>query len=138
MMPHDLPPWAAVYQRTQRWLRVAMFEEIVYDLRMLPRLDAKLAEDPTAVILGSQTLPSTPESGGRAGYDGHKRKHSSKIHMAADTLGHFCPSSSPPPTNKTGPSGGARRARSAGRRRERAAVVHEPTAIRAKSRCMRP
>src|SRR2546426_10738030 len=23
MMPHDLPPWAAVYQQTQRWLKDA-------------------------------------------------------------------------------------------------------------------
>lgn len=29
MMPHDLPPWAAVYQQTQRWLRVGVFEAIV-------------------------------------------------------------------------------------------------------------
>jgi transposase len=32
---------------------------------------------------------STPESGGRAGYDGHKRKKGSKVHAAVDTLGHL-------------------------------------------------
>src|SRR5690606_19067713 len=37
----------------------------------------------------SRTLRSTPESGGRAGYDGHKRKNGSKLHMAVDTLGHL-------------------------------------------------
>src|SRR5947209_20227202 len=29
MMPHDLPPWAAVDQQTQRWLKAGVFEAIV-------------------------------------------------------------------------------------------------------------
>jgi transposase len=45
--------------------------------------------EPTAVVLDSRTLRSTPESGGRAGYDGYKRKKGSKVHMAVDTLGHL-------------------------------------------------
>ncbi len=32
-------------------------------------------------------LQSTPESGARAGYDGHKRRKGSKVHLAVDTLG---------------------------------------------------
>jgi transposase len=32
-------------------------------------------------------MQSTPESGERAGYDGHKKKRGRKIHMAVDTLG---------------------------------------------------
>ena len=35
MMPHDLPPWEAVYQQTQRWFNAGVFEAIVDDLRML-------------------------------------------------------------------------------------------------------
>ncbi len=45
--------------------------------------------EPTATILDSRTVQSTPESGGRAGYDGHKRRKGSKIHAAVDTLGHL-------------------------------------------------
>lgn len=33
MLPHDLPPWEAVYQQTRRWLQVGCFEAIVHDLR---------------------------------------------------------------------------------------------------------
>jgi transposase len=58
-MPHDLPPWEAVYQQTRRWL------------------------------VDSRTLRSTPESGRRAGYDGAKRKKGTKVHVAVDTLGHL-------------------------------------------------
>ncbi|MDT8265362.1 transposase, partial [Roseomonas sp. DSM 102946] len=44
---------------------------------------------PSAAILDSRTLRSTPESGERAGYDGAKRKKGSKLHLAVDTLGHL-------------------------------------------------
>ncbi len=39
MLPHDLPPWAGVYQQTQRWLRVSVFAtmEPCHDLRVLCR-----------------------------------------------------------------------------------------------------
>ena len=86
-MPHDLPPWEAVYQQTRRWLRAGVFEDMVYDLRTLLRLSKGRGAQPTAAILDSRTLRSTPESGSRGGYDGAKRKKGSKIHAAVDTLG---------------------------------------------------
>ena len=88
-MPHDLPPWEAVYQQSQRWLRAGVFEEMVHDLRVLLRLSEGRASDPTATILDSRTLRSTTESGSRGGYDGAKRKKGSKVHAAVDTLGHL-------------------------------------------------
>jgi transposase len=87
LMPHDLPPWWVVYQQTRRWLAAGVFESIIHDLRVVQRLAAGRAPQPTAAILDSRTLQSTPESGGRAGYDGAKRKNGSKIHAAVDTLG---------------------------------------------------
>src|SRR5918993_1176627 len=88
-MPHDLPPWETVYQQTQRWLKAGVFEQMVHDLRVLLRLSEGRAEEPTAAILDSRTLRSTPESGHRGGYDGHKGKKGSKVHAAVDTLGHL-------------------------------------------------
>jgi transposase len=88
-LPHDLPPWHTVYQQTQRWLRAGVFEHIVADLRALIRLGEGKAEQPTAAIFDSRTLQGTPESGQRAGYDGHKKKQGSKLHLAVDTLGEF-------------------------------------------------
>ena len=87
LMPGDLPPWHTVYQQTQRWLRAGVFESIVHDLRMLLREIQGRAPQPSAAVLDSRTLQSSPESGGRAGYDGYKRKKGSKVHMAVDTLG---------------------------------------------------
>ena len=89
MMPHDLPPWAAVYQQTQRWLKAGVFETIVDDLRAILRLAQGRNEEPSAAIFDSRTLQSSPESGHRAGYDGAKRRKGSKVHLAVDTLGHL-------------------------------------------------
>lgn len=89
MMPNDLPPWAVVYQQAQRWFAAGVFEALVHDLRVLLREAAGRAPQPSAAILDSRTLQSTPESGARAGYDGAKRKRGSKVHAAVDTLGHL-------------------------------------------------
>lgn len=89
MMPNDLPPWAAVYQQTQRWLKAGVFAAMVHDLRALLRLAQGRKADPSAAILDSRTLQSSPESGQRAGYDGAKRKRGSKTHIAVDTLGYL-------------------------------------------------
>jgi len=89
MMPHEFPPWPAVYQQMRRWLDAGCFEAMVNDLRALLRMHAGRGAQPSAMILDSRTLQSTPESGARAGYDGAKRRKGSKVHAAVDTLGHL-------------------------------------------------
>lgn len=56
------------------------------DARLLVRLDQGRAGQPSAAILDARVLQSSPESGARAGYDGHKRRTGSKVHAAVDTL----------------------------------------------------
>jgi transposase len=89
MIPHDLPPWHIVYQQSKRWIKAGCFEAMAHDLRAVLRLLGDRNEEPSAVILDSRTLQSTPESGKRAGFDGHKKRKGSKVHMAVDTLGHL-------------------------------------------------
>lgn len=89
MMPKDLPPWKAVYDQTRRWIDAGCFEAMASDLRELLRLAKGRKAQPSAAILDGRTLRSTPESGSRAGYDGHKRTNGSKVHLAVDTLGHL-------------------------------------------------
>jgi transposase len=89
LMPHDLPPWHAVYDQGRRWERAGVFEDIVHDLRRVLRLAEGRDPEPTAAILDSRTLQSSPASGARAGYDGYKRRRGSKVHLAVDTLGHL-------------------------------------------------
>lgn len=88
-LPNDFPPWSAVHQQTQRWIKAEVFETMAHDLRKLLRVLADKDSRPSAVILDGRTLQSTPESGARAGYDGYKRKKGSKVHAAVDTLGNL-------------------------------------------------
>ena len=88
-LPHDFPPWSAVYQQARRWFQAGVFEAIAHDLRVVSRFLADRAEQPSAAIFDARTLQSTPESGARAGYDGAKRKKGSKVHAAVDTLGNL-------------------------------------------------
>jgi transposase len=89
LIPHEFPPWEAVYQQTQRWLQAGCFEAMVNDLRSVLRVAQGKQSQPSAVILDGRTLQSTCESGPRAGYDGYKRKKGSKVHIAVDTLGYL-------------------------------------------------
>jgi transposase len=65
MMPHDLPPWIIVYPQTRRWLEAGAFDALVADVRLLLRVQAGRQGQPSAVILDSRTLTSTPESAAR-------------------------------------------------------------------------
>jgi transposase len=89
MLPNDLPPWRVVHQQTQRWIKAGCFEAMAHDLRAILRMALERKGDPRAVILDSRTVQSTPESGARAGFDGHKKRKGSKVHIAVDTLGHL-------------------------------------------------
>jgi transposase len=90
MLPHDFQlPWTTVYQQARRWWKAGCFEAMANDLRAILRLLHDRKQQPTAAILDSRTIQSTPESGGRAGYDGYKKRNGSKVHVAVDTLGHL-------------------------------------------------
>lgn len=86
-LPHDFPPYKLVHQQVMRWFEAGCFENMAHDLRIMSREDALRDGVPTVAIVDSRTLQSTPESGGRGGYDGGKRRKGSKIHLAVDTLG---------------------------------------------------
>src|SRR5919198_2672416 len=87
LLPTNFLPWPAVYQQTQRWIAAGCFEAIVHDLRAMLRRAQGRASYPSAAVFDGRTLQSSPESGQRAGYDGHKKRRGSKVHLAVDTLG---------------------------------------------------
>lgn len=88
-LPKDFPPCEMVYQQSRRWLAAGCFEAMVHDLRALLRFAAGREPEPTACIFDGRTMPSTVESGSRAGYDGYKRRKGPKVPVAVDTLGHL-------------------------------------------------
>ena len=63
-MPNDLPPWSAVYQQSRRWMEAGCFDALVSDLRAVLRIASGRRAEPTAAILDSRTLRSTPDMTG--------------------------------------------------------------------------
>ncbi len=114
LMPHDLPPWPLVESAAApldgRWMaagwpRAALKPSctICASCCAAPR-SAQRHRAPSATerpappsaailaILDARPIQSTPESGARAGYDGHKRRNGSKVQkvpVAVETRGHL-------------------------------------------------
>jgi len=55
-MPHDLPPWSAVYQQTRRWIDANVFTAIIADLRELIRIGKGRSAQPSAMIRDAPNL----------------------------------------------------------------------------------
>ena len=78
-LPHDFPPAETVRQQAHRWFEAGCFENAAHDLRLLCRIEKTRNGEPSAIIIDSRTLQSTPESGHRAGYDGAKKRKGTKV-----------------------------------------------------------
>lgn len=98
-MPHDFPPWRVIYEQTRRWIENHCFENIVHGLREILRLHRDKPAQPSRAVLDSRVMQSTPESGHRAKYNGHKRRKSTKVYIGVHTLGQL-PALSSTPVNE--------------------------------------
>lgn len=87
-LPNDFPPPETVRQQAHRWFEAECFQNAAHDVRLIARVEQGKNSEPTAIVIDSRTLQSTPESGHRAGFDGAKKRKGTKVHLAVDTLGH--------------------------------------------------
>jgi transposase len=86
-LPDDLPLGPAVYEQAVRWRWAGCFEMLAQDLRAVLRRACGRAKTSARPCSAAARCARPPESGRRAGWDGHKSVRSSKLHLAVDTLG---------------------------------------------------
>ncbi|WP_374114322.1 IS5 family transposase [Streptomyces sp. NK08204] len=87
-MPADFPPWDRVYAFWRRFRDRGWIAELHDRLRGAVREAAWRDPEPTAGIIDSPTVRSTPTvPGTTSGYDGGKRTVGRKRHLVCDVLG---------------------------------------------------
>ena len=86
MLPHDLPPWSAVYYYYAVWRDDGTMMRIHDALHGQVRQDDGRDVEPSAAILDSQSVKTT-DRGGPRGYDAGKKVNGRKRHLLVDTLG---------------------------------------------------
>lgn len=86
MLPKDFPPWTLAYKTFRRWLARGLFEAMYDELRQLWRKREHRSPEPTAAILDSQSVKTSPQ-GGPKGFDAAKKVKGRKRHLVTDTLG---------------------------------------------------
>lgn len=71
-VPHDFPPWTAVWVTFRRWRNNGMLDRMYEALLVQWRLQAQRKAEPTAAIIDSQSVKTT-EKGGSAATTAAKR-----------------------------------------------------------------
>ena len=85
MLPHEYPPWQTVYYHFRKWRLDGRLRH-AHD-RLREEVRRAEGRDPSAAVIDSQVVKTTPVGGPERGYDGAKRLAGRKRHILVDTGG---------------------------------------------------
>jgi putative transposase len=86
LLPNDYPRWQNVYAHFRRWIKDGTLERIHGVLRKWARRAQRREDSPSAMVIDSQSVPTTEASHDK-GYDAGKKIDGRKRHIVVDTLG---------------------------------------------------
>ncbi len=86
-LPSNFPPWQTVFYHFRRFRLNGTWHLLYTALHRAERERMGRNSDPSAAILGCQSVKTVEESACIRGYDGHKNIKGRKRHLLVDTLG---------------------------------------------------
>lgn len=86
MLPRHFPKWQTVYAAFREWAAKNKFVEMHARLAAMWREHEQRDANPTAAVIDSQSVRTSPQGGPR-GFDAGKKVKGRKRHIATDTLG---------------------------------------------------
>jgi putative transposase len=87
MLPREYPPWQTVYYHFRKWRIDGRLRRVHDCLREAVRESEGSDRAPSAAVIDSQVVKTTPVGGPERGYDGAKRLAGRKRHILVDTGG---------------------------------------------------
>ena len=72
-MPHDLPNGKTVYHYFRLWKRAGIWDQAMSSLRREVRTQMGREPEPSAAIIDSQSIKTSPVRGSERGFDGWKK-----------------------------------------------------------------
>ena len=87
MLPREYPPWQTVYYHFRKWRIDGRLHRAHDRLREAVREAEGRNREPSAAVIDSQVVKTTPVGGPKRGYDGAKRLAGRKRHILVDTNG---------------------------------------------------
>jgi transposase len=87
MLPKDFPPYGIVFYYFRKWTRTGLWQKILLHQTKQVRVKTGKDEQPTTIIIDSQSVKNSERGVDEKGFDGHKKIQGRKRHLITDSNG---------------------------------------------------